>query len=83
MFYWGMTLGIMGASAVWFLSWMLHTVVGGLTREGERRAQTREAWRRSLGRRWKRAEIQREARRQLDIKLEMERMEAAEVGAER
>lgn len=72
---WGIIVGAVAVGVVSFLAWMMVVVIGGLSREGERKAAKADAARRRDGHAARRAQIVQEAQRQLAIKQYMERME--------
>lgn len=78
MFWWGAIVGGIAVGAIEFLAWMMYTVIGGLTREGERKELRKDLERRRTGHALRRAAIVTAAVRQHHINREIKRMEEAE-----
>lgn len=77
MFWWGAIVGGVIVGVLESLVWVMIVVVGGLTREGERRTARRDLNRRKAGHALRRAAIVRAAEVQFGINREVKRMEEA------
>lgn len=74
--YWvGFVVGGVTVGTVVVIVAIMYIVIGGLTRTGEYRTQWGELVRQRMGLRYANAEPRREARRQVEIKREMARIE--------
>lgn len=75
MYWFGFIVGGLIVGTLVAIAAMLYIVIGGLTRTGEYRTQWGELVRQRMGLRYANAEPRREARRQVEIKREMARIE--------
>lgn len=71
-------LGVLTFVPVVFVAWVLHTVVGGLTRQGEHQARWAELWRQWMGQQLEAAAVRYEARRLNAIDKERQRLNEQE-----